>query len=114
MDRCQTSADRMRKLRTMRGFLPSVIIFQAVAGTLTPTHTIMKPNIGTADRTLRILVGLGLIAYGIVNHSWIGAIGAVPLLTAFIRFCPLYAPLGISTCGKGGKGGCGGGGCGCQ
>lgn len=78
----------------------------------------MKPNIGTADRTLRILVGLGLVAYGIVNHSWIGAIGAVPLLTAFIRFCPLYAPLGLSTCGKsgkdGGQGGCGSGGCGCR
>ena len=78
----------------------------------------MKPNIGTVDRTLRILVGLGLVAYGIVNHSWIGAIGAVPLLTAFIRFCPLYAPLGLSTCGKGGtgggQGGCGGGGCGCR
>ncbi len=78
----------------------------------------MKPNIGTADRTLRILVGLGLVAYGIVNHSWIGAIGAVPLLTAFIRFCPLYAPLGLNTCGKagkdGGQGGCGGGGCGCR
>jgi hypothetical protein len=74
----------------------------------------MKPNIGPIDRTLRILIGLGLITYGMVNHSWIGAIGAVPLLTAFIRFCPLYAPLGISTCGKGGKGGCGGGGCGCQ
>ena len=40
---------------------------------------------------------------------------AVPLLTAFIRFCPLYAPLGISTCGKGdndkGGGCCGGGKC---
>ena len=28
----------------------------------------MKPNIGTIDRALRILVGLGLIAYGIVNQ----------------------------------------------
>ncbi len=76
----------------------------------------MKPNIGTIDRALRIILGLGLIAYGIVNHSWLGAIGAVPLLTAFIRFCPLYAPLGISTCGKGGNdkdgGCCGGGKCG--
>ena len=76
----------------------------------------MKPNMGTADRTLRVLFGLGLIAYGIVNHSWLGAIGAVPLLTAFVRFCPLYCPLGISTIGKGKGGndkggGCGGGGC---
>ena len=75
----------------------------------------MKPNIGTLDRALRIIIGLGLIIWGVVNHNWLGAIGLVPLLTAFIRFCPLYAPLGLSTCGKckdkdGGC--CGGGKCG--
>ena len=68
----------------------------------------MKANIGNGDRALRVIVGLGLIAYGVANHSWIGAIGAVPLLTAFVRFCPLYALLGLNT---GGKGGCGGGNC---
>jgi hypothetical protein len=76
----------------------------------------MKPNIGTIDRALRIIIGLGLITYGVLNQSWIGALGLVPLLTAAIRICPLYAPLGISTCGGGGKGGkgncCGGGKCG--
>ena len=75
----------------------------------------MKPNIGTIDRVLRILVGLGLIAYGIINQSWIGAIGAVPLITALFRFCPVYCPLGVSTIGKGGSDGggcCGGGKCG--
>lgn len=75
----------------------------------------MKPNIGTVDRALRIIVGLGIIAYGIINHTWIGAIGVVPLLTAFVRFCPAYLPFGISTCGKSGGGGsgcCGGGKCG--
>lgn len=60
----------------------------------------MKKNIGTLDRVLRILLGLAIIAYGVINHSWLGAIGAVPLLTAFIGFCPAYCPLGISTCGK--------------
>jgi hypothetical protein len=68
----------------------------------------MKKNIGNADRIIRIVLGLGIIAYGIVNHTWLGAIGAVPLLTAFIGFCPAYCPLGISTTGKGG-GSCGGG-----
>ena len=63
----------------------------------------MKPNIGTIDRTLRFIVGASLIAYGVINHSWIGAIGVIPLLTAFIRFCPLYCPLGISTTGGGNK-----------
>jgi phosphate/sulfate permease len=57
----------------------------------------MKRNLGTIDRALRVIIGLGLIAYGIVNHSGIGAIGAVPLLTAVIGFCPAYCPLGLST-----------------
>ena len=65
----------------------------------------MKPNIGTVDRALRIIIGLGIIAYGIINLTWLGAIGVVPLLTAFIRFCPAYLPFGISTCGKSGGGG---------
>lgn len=60
----------------------------------------MKKNMGTIDRALRLILGLALIAYGIVNHSWLGAIGAVPLLTALSGFCPLYCPLGLSTRGK--------------
>lgn len=60
----------------------------------------MKPNIGNIDRTLRVLIGLAIIAFGVVNQSWIGALGAIPLLTALIRFCPAYVPLGIRTFGK--------------
>jgi hypothetical protein len=80
-------------------------------------HKYMNANVGTIDRTLRILAGLGLIAYGIVNQSWVGAIGLVPLLTGLVRFCPVYCPLGINTAGKSGGGdggscGCGGGKCG--
>lgn len=69
----------------------------------------MKANIGTLDRAIRIIVGLGLIAYGVVNQNWIGAIGLLPLLTGLMRWCPAYLPLGLSTCGKdsGPKGGCG-------
>lgn len=69
----------------------------------------MKKNIGTIDRVLRILLGLAIIAYGVINHSWLGAIGAIPLLTALIGFCPAYCPLGLNTCGK--SGGCCGGKC---
>ena len=60
----------------------------------------MKKNIGTTDRILRIVIGLGIIAYGVVNHSWLGAIGVIPLLTAFVAFCPAYLPFGLSTVGK--------------
>ena len=61
----------------------------------------MKKKVDTIDAILRTLLGIGLIAYGIVNHSWIGALGAIPLLTAFIGFCPVYCPMGLSTRGKG-------------
>ena len=73
----------------------------------------MKRNLGTIDRTLRAAVGIGLIVWGVISHNWLGAIGAVPLITALIGFCPAYCPFGISTCGKdsGGKC-CGGGKCG--
>jgi len=68
----------------------------------------MKKNLGTLDRILRTILGLGLIVWGVTTHNWLGAIGAVPLLTALIGFCPAYCPLHFSTAGKGGDC-CGGG-----
>ncbi len=60
----------------------------------------MKKNIGSADMWIRIILGVIIIALGIYYQSWWGAIGVVPLMTAFIRWCPLYLPFGISTCKK--------------
>ena len=59
----------------------------------------MKANIGGWDRVLRIVVGLALLALaatGVVG--WWGGLGVVPLLTALVRFCPLYPLLGLNTC----------------
>ena len=58
----------------------------------------MKHNVGSLDRTIRIVAGLGIIAAGIALGSWWGAIGAVPLLTGLIGWCPPYSLLGILTC----------------
>jgi hypothetical protein len=59
----------------------------------------MKANIGTADRTLRIIAGVALIALAATGTVGVwGYLGAVPLFTAFFRFCPAYVPFGISTC----------------
>jgi hypothetical protein len=58
-----------------------------------------ETNIGDADRVLRIVVGLALVALaasGTVG-AW-GWIGVVPLLTAVVRFCPAYTLLGLKTC----------------
>lgn len=57
----------------------------------------MKCNVGKMDRKLRIAAGLVIIVAGLATHSWLGAIGLVPLFTGFVRWCPAYVPLGIST-----------------
>lgn len=61
----------------------------------------MTPNVGNMDRILRVIAGAAIIVLGIVYGSWWGVIGVLPLGTAFIRWCPPYALLGISTCKAG-------------
>lgn len=58
----------------------------------------MAANIGTPDKILRIIIGLVLIALVFVGPrtAW-GWIGVIPLVTALVNFCPLYALLGIKT-----------------
>ena len=58
-----------------------------------------KINVGGADRMLRILLGLVLIALVFVGPKtpW-GWVGLVPLLTGLFRMCPLYSLIGVSTC----------------
>jgi hypothetical protein len=59
----------------------------------------MTKNVGGIDRTIRIVVGLALIAAaatGIVG-LW-GYVGVVPLLTGLMGWCPPYALLGFNTC----------------
>lgn len=58
----------------------------------------MKRNVGSVDRIVRTVVGLAVIAAGVIFQSWWGAIGLVPLGTAMIGWCPPYALLGINTC----------------
>jgi len=61
----------------------------------------MKVNIGSMDRTVRILAGIALLALVFVlegNARWLGLIGLVPLATGLFRFCPAYALFGLSTC----------------
>jgi hypothetical protein len=59
----------------------------------------IKPNLGTIDRTIRSLAGAGLLALVFVGPQtpW-GYLGLIPLLTGVIGFCPAYCPLGLSTC----------------
>jgi hypothetical protein len=57
----------------------------------------MKLNVGSADRVIRIVVGVAICAAGWYYHSWWGLIGLVPIITAAIGWCPAYLPIGLST-----------------
>jgi hypothetical protein len=62
---------------------------------------VMIQNIGTIDRTARIVVGLVLLSLIFIGpQTWWGLIGVVPLATAFMRSCPAYTLLGVNTCAK--------------
>ncbi|TCV82324.1 YgaP family membrane protein [Sulfurirhabdus autotrophica] len=61
----------------------------------------MKVNVGSIDKVLRIIVGLGLLSLIFIlegSQRWFGLIGIVPLVTALMGWCPLYMILGINSC----------------
>ena len=60
----------------------------------------MNANVGTVDRTIRIIVGIVLIAAAATGKigAW-GYIGVLPLLTGVLRVCPAYSLIGMQTCG---------------
>jgi type IV secretory pathway TrbD component len=60
----------------------------------------MKKNVGGVDRIIRIVLGVVILAVGLITQSWWGLIGLVPLLTAGMNFCPLYTIIGINTVKK--------------
>jgi len=66
----------------------------------------MKPNMGTADRIIRVAVAIAIAALyfaGVISGTVaivLGVVAAVFVLTSLISFCPAYPLLGINTCGK--------------
>jgi hypothetical protein len=64
----------------------------------------MKINEGTADRVIRVVVGLGMLYPFFFDEgllSYLSLIGAVPLITGIGGYCPLYKLAGITTIGFG-------------
>ncbi len=59
----------------------------------------MAQNVGSADRTVRVIIGLLLLSMLFIdgNARWFGLIGLVPLLTALVGSCPLYSITGMNT-----------------
>lgn len=64
----------------------------------------MRNNVGVLDRMIRIVLGLGLIAFALgfvapgSSYHWLGWIGLIPLATAALGSCPLYSLVGVSSC----------------
>ncbi len=68
----------------------------------------MTANVGSLDRMIRIVLGLGLIiaafipALGLFGQPLVQGgmviVGLVLIGTALVRFCPLYRLFGLSTC----------------
>jgi hypothetical protein len=59
----------------------------------------MIKNVGGLDRTIRITVGLALIAAAATGTIGLwGWVGVVPLLTGSLGWCPPYTLLGLNTC----------------
>jgi hypothetical protein len=57
----------------------------------------MKANVGSADRIIRLVLGVVIIALGFYFKSWWGIIGVVAIITGILNFCPAYWLIGTST-----------------
>jgi len=65
---------------------------------------IMKKNMGSADRIIRILIAavFAVLYFTGTVSGTLGLVllilGAVFVLTSLVSFCPLYAIFGMNTC----------------
>lgn len=56
-------------------------------------------NEGTADRAIRVIVGLVLLSLVFVGPKTLwGLVGLLPLVTGATGFCPAYRLFGLRTC----------------
>jgi hypothetical protein len=64
--------------------------------------SILPRNEGTADRAIRIIVGLALLSLVFVGPRtpW-GWVGLLPLVTGLVGRCPAYRLFGVDTCSLG-------------
>lgn len=59
----------------------------------------MTRNEASWDRILRVVLGLVLLSLVFVGPQTLwGMLGAVPLLTGLMGYCPLYQLFGFSSC----------------
>lgn len=56
-------------------------------------------NVNTTDRIIRVMLGLVVLSLAFVGPQtpWAYA-GIILIVTGFVRFCPLYRIVGVSSC----------------
>ncbi len=58
----------------------------------------MLKNMGSADRILRLIIGLILVSLVFWGpQTYWGLLGLILIITALAGFCPVYLPFKIST-----------------
>lgn len=63
----------------------------------------MKANMGTVDRTIRVIIAAiigALLWAGQLSGTWAIVLGIVAIafaVTGLVGWCPFYLPLGLST-----------------
>ena len=58
----------------------------------------MKTNVGGADKILRIVAGIALLAWAVFGGPVWAWIGIVPLATGLLGWCPAYTLFGMNSC----------------
>jgi hypothetical protein len=59
----------------------------------------LRRNEGTADRVIRVALGLVLLSLTVLGPQTLGGlVGIVPLVTGLAGTCPLYSMLGWRSC----------------
>lgn len=64
----------------------------------------MRNNVGGADRAVRLVLGIALLALGLMHvatGTWAVVayvVGGVALVTGLVRFCPAWTLFRFNTC----------------
>lgn len=60
----------------------------------------MQKNVGTIDKTLRLIFAAGLFSLFFIlegNSRYWALTGLIPLITGLMNSCPIWAMVGINT-----------------
>ena len=57
----------------------------------------MKKNVGSTDRTIRVVLGVVILTVGLFAESWWGLLGLVPIASGMLGWCPFYVPFHFTT-----------------